>query len=809
MKDFLVNMNEIVISLNITESRKNKFLVLETYVAKGRINNNGKYVGGSIAPLEFELLNIDAKKIISENCTRIGKNSYYISIDCYKSIVDNMDSEYFFLIDNPDHTMYYIKSVIMSAPTRNIKPTYRIGEYKFSYAKDNTLFVEKDCETSNSIVIEKPSAFVKFDEKNKVYELWFDYKGSKKAFADKSFSVCSSNKSFVVDYEFELKISETLVKNGFTRLAKGRFIYSGMLNKADLIDMLQLLGITFEENKNVILPKISLKSTDSDWFDLDLTCQINGKIIDLASQINLFATKNEIIIDGKKVILPESIAMAYEADSITFENDKIRIHKSNIFQLLRIFYEAGIDNNQFFTFSNIKLNVPQYIVEKAFPYQTEGIKWLKFLFLNKLGGCLADDMGLGKTFQTIAFLNDVDVKKHINKVLVIVPKSLLTNWQKEFDKFSTGYSVGIYHGEKRAELDLKLVDVIITTYATASLDAEKLNKENFTVAIYDEIQYIKNYKAITSDKMKSIKATMKIGLSGTPMENNISELWNVMDVLNPGIFGNHSSFLFRYRDKNRDELKQILNMFILRRMKQNVLTQLPEKQEQIIYCDMDSEQRTLYTSINYAVKSAISNMRVFSSTVVLKGLLYLRQCCCHTKLLSAEVNPKRVDESCKIETLKILVENSINCNRKVLIFSQFTSMLSLIRDELIKYEDILFYLDGQTQNREKIVDAFEKSEKGIFLISIKAGGVGLNLTTAEDVVIYDPWWNPFVEQQAIDRAYRIGQKNKVNVYKFVAANTIEEKIVEMQNEKQNAFDDIINGISEDKNIDIRQILKLL
>lgn len=802
-------MKEIAISLNLTESRKNKFLVLDTYIAKGRINNCGKYVGGSISPVEFELLNDETREFMASNCVRIGKNSYYISIDSYKNIVDDFNDKYLFLIDNPDHTMYFVKNIIMTSPAKSIKPIHRIGEHNLSYSKDNILFIEKDVTVSVSAHIERPSTLIKFDEKNKVYELWFDYGGVKKAFSDKTFSVFSGNKLYVVNFDFELVTSEKMVKMGFTRLAKGRFIYSGTLNKVDLITKLRLQEIAFEEDKNVILPKISLKSSDSDWFDFDLTCQVDGEMVDLASKINLFASKNEIVVDGKKIILPESIALAREAEGVTFENNKIKIHKSSIFHLLRIFYEAGIDNDKFFSFSNIELCIPKELRERAFSYQIEGIKWLKFLFLNKLGGCLADDMGLGKTFQTIAFLSEKEIRKQIQKVLIVVPKSLLTNWKKEFEKFSSEYSMGIYHGEKRKEFNFKKYDVVITTYATASLDVEILNKENFTVAIYDEIQCIKNHKALTSEKMKRIKASIKLGLSGTPMENNISELWNVMDVLNPGIFGSHSSFLLRYRDKNRDELKQILNLFILRRMKKNVLTQLPEKQEQIIYCDMDSEQRMLYNSINYAVKSAIASMRIFSSAVVLKGLLYLRQCCCHTKLLNLEVNPKQIDESCKIEALKILVENSISCNRKILIFSQFTSMLNLIYNELTQYKDILFYLDGQTQNREEIVDDFEKSQKGIFLISIKAGGVGLNLTTAEDVVIYDPWWNPFVEQQAVDRAYRIGQKNKVNVYKLVAANTIEEKIVEMQNEKWDEFNDIINGISEDKNIDIRQILKLL
>lgn len=801
---------EIAITLNISESRKNNFLVIETYCAKGRINKQGKYVGGSISPIDIDtIFDMSLKKILSKECTRIGKNSFYICAESFGHMFSTMCEKYMFLIDNPDRSMYLIKKFETKLPVQKLKPLCKIGNLELFYTKDNTLCCKEDSKDALTICEQIPTPLIKFDETEKIYELWFDYNGCKKAFADRKFSISTGTIVYVVSFDYEIEICEKLEKIGFVKLTRGRFVYSGGLNKSDLRLRIMACGINIEDRKDVILPKIEIKAANNDWFEVDLTCRINGEVIDLASQINLFASKKQLLFEDKKILLPESIALACEENRVTIENNKLKIHKSNILQLLRIFYEAGVESDNFFAFSDVKLALPSHISNLAFPYQLEGVQWLKFLFLNNLGGCLADDMGLGKTFQTIALLNDGEVKKQIKKILIVVPKSLLTNWKKEFEKFSSNYRVGIYHGERRNELKFDNFDVIITTYATACLDIEFLSEMKFTIAIFDEIQYIKNYKAITSDKIKSLNANVKFGLSGTPMENNLSELWNVMDVLNPGVFGSHTSFLTRYRDRNRDELKKILNLFVLRRLKQKVLMQLPEKREHIIYCDMDNAQRTLYTSINYAVKSAISSMRVFSSSVVLKGLLLLRQCCCHPQLLDKETNPQRVSESCKLDTLKMLVETSINCGHKILIFSQFTSMLSLIRQELTLYEDILFYLDGRTQNREKIVSDFEKSENGIFLISIKAGGVGLNLTSAEDVIIFDPWWNPFVEQQAIDRAYRIGQNQKVNVYKLVAANTLEEKIVEMQKEKQDVFDEVINGISENKNIDIHQILKLL
>ena len=299
---------------------------------------------------------------------------------------------------------------------------------------------------------------------------------------------------------------------------------------------------------------------------------------------------------------------------------------------------------------------------------------------------------------------------------------------------------------------------------------------------------------------------------GSKAFGRFSDKWYVMDILNPGVFSSHDSFMKRYNGHNYDELKTILNLFIMRRMKKDVLKELPPKTEQIIYCDMDQEQRKLYTSINVAVKTAIMNLKAFAAPVVLKGLTLLRECCCHPQLLDNTTNVDNISESCKFDSLKILVNNLFLSEHKILIFSNYTSMLQIIKndfDNTEAYKGAVFYLDGQTKNRSELVNQFEKSDKGIFLISIKAGGVGLNLVSAQDVIIYDPWWNPFVEQQAIDRAYRIGQEQAVTVYKLVTANTLEEKIIDMQKDKEQDFDELINGISTDKNMDLNQILRLL
>ena len=241
-------------------------------------------------------------------------------------------------------------------------------------------------------------------------------------------------------------------------------------------------------------------------------------------------------------------------------------------------------------------------------------------------------------------------------------------------------------GSVTLKFDFENTDVIITTYNTAYLELKNLNEISYSVVVFDEIQTIKNHKSITSDAMRHIFSEMKIGLSGTPMENNISELWNIMDILNPNVFYSHSAFLRRYNGKNYDELKNILNLFILRRMKKDVLHELPEKYEQIIYCDMEQKQRKLYTGINIAVKNAIMSLIAFAAPVVLKGLTLLRECCCHPLLLNEETNVDMVSESCKLEALELLVDNLVESEHKILIFSNYTSMLSLIKKDLENFK---------------------------------------------------------------------------------------------------------------------------
>lgn len=814
----MLNMQDLMIVLNAPASKRNGFVVLETFYTKQvGINKAGKYKGGSITQADvlkcLPVGNSDCetiKRLFSELAYPVAVNRFYISIDNLQKLHDILKNCQILFMDNPDKVIVHIEKISTGIMDRKPKYQYLIGDYNFSYYANQILSIKPTGSRSLEIKQLEPIPRIYYSNEESIYSLLFDYKGVQIPYLDKKISIKVNDIIYLRNIRFENATNEILLKQHFIKLAQCRYVYSGHKNKANLNAMLFDSGIMLEDNGNSIIPDIKITRNSSGWFEIDLSCDFGGDIIDLSSKIDLFANKNEAEIDGKKIILPESIIAA--KDDILFEGNKLIINQRNIFHLLHIIYDSNSEITDFFSYSDIHLVLPNSFTAVAYPYQIDGVKWLKFLFLNHLGGCLADDMGLGKTFQIIAFLSDLEVRKSIHKVLIVVPKTLLSNWKREFEKFSPSHSIGIYHGDRRADFDFNLYDIIITTYHTAYLDLDRLNQNGFTLTIFDEIQTIKNHKSVISSAMKQICTDIRFGLSGTPMENSISELWNIMDILNPGVFSSHASFMARYSGRNYDELKTILNVFILRRMKKDVLKELPPKYEQIIYCDMDQAQRRLYASISVAVKSMIMNLKAFAAPVVLKGLTLLRECCCHPLLLDEATNVEHITESCKLEALKILVENLFESGHKILIFSNYTSMLRIIESELAKtesYKRAIFYLDGQTKNRSELVTRFESATEGIFLISIKAGGVGLNLVSAQDVIIYDPWWNPFVEQQAIDRAYRIGQERAVSVYKLVAANTLEEKIIDMQTSKERNFDELINGISADKDIDLNRIISLL
>ena len=457
-----------------------------------------------------------------------------------------------------------------------------------------------------------------------------------------------------------------------------------------------------------------------------------------------------------------------------------------------------------------KFDLPKSVTAELRPYQLDGFQWLCTLDQIGFGRCLADDMGLGKTIQVIALLA---YQKEIGyrSSLVIVPRSLLFNWIAEVEKFCPTLNYYLHHGPKRGGkiMDIDTYDIILTTYDTATSDIKYLSDINFNYIILDESQAIKNPNSKRYKAMRVLKSRNKIVMTGTPIENNTFDLYAQFSFINPGIFGGQAHFKDRFSnpiDKEGDantseQLKKIIHPFILRRTKELVAKDLPERSENIIYCDMGASQRKMYEELKNKIandiKASVSNNGIAKSKFkILDGLLRLRQICNSPLLLHKTMDPKQA-QSVKIETLVNVLENELN-NHNALVFSQFTSMLALIRKELDDRKIPYAYLDGQTRDRKSAVEEFQNNDEiKIFLLSLKAGNTGLNLVKADYVYIVDPWWNPAVESQAIDRTHRIGQDKNIFAYKMICKDTIEEKIVELQIKKKKIAKDII---ASDENI---------
>nr|MBP7212531.1 DEAD/DEAH box helicase [bacterium] len=447
-----------------------------------------------------------------------------------------------------------------------------------------------------------------------------------------------------------------------------------------------------------------------------------------------------------------------------------------------------------------------------------------FMYKYGLNGILADDMGLGKTLQALALLQKAKDVDGPQPTLVVCPTSVVFNWESEIEKFVPELSCLKLSGIDRKShfKEIPNYDVIITSYALVRRDIEKLKKYDFRYVILDESQNIKNCMSQTSQAVKNLKAQHKLALSGTPIENKLEELWSVFDFLMPGFLFSMSEFNFRYvnpimerSDKTVEKrLKLQIYPFILRRMKRDVAKDLPDKVENVAYCEMTPEQKDFYLDVLDSTKEELfksieQNGLEKSRLSIFSALLRLRQICCHPRLYDKD-KLKGDILSGKFESLKEMLEEIISEGHRVLLFSQFVNMLDIVKGWLER-EDIPFeYLTGKTKDRQGAVERFNSNPNiPIFLVSLKAGGTGLNLTGADYVIHYDPWWNPAVEDQATDRAYRIGQTKKVFVYRLITKGTVEEKIQKLKQRKRDLVDSVI---SVDRNIvksltmdDVREI----
>lgn len=593
---------------------------------------------------------------------------------------------------------------------------------------------------------------------------------------------------------------------------------------------------------------------NKDWFDLEALVRFGSFQIPFMKlkQYILSGNREFELPDGSIAIIPEEWFSRFSNlfDFTDGKSDKMQIKKYHFGML-----EGLFDENEFEEEQKIEAFNPEDVVElpkglkaELRPYQTIGYQWLCYMYRNKFGACLADDMGLGKTLQILAFLQyrseqlvesntkTVNALEQINETsnehlqldlfgnavktdqtdehiktdkplsLVVVPTSLIYNWQSEVKKF-TNLRIYIHSGFNRVR-DLSKVlshyDIIISSYGTVRNDIDMFSKIEFDSIILDESQAIKNPASQTAISVNQLRARHKIAMTGTPVENSITDLWSQINFLNPGILGNFHFFTRKYvnaieKEKSESDtlrLKNIVRPFILRRTKEQVASDLPDKTEKLVMCEMTEEQKQNYESVkstfrNEILSSINENGFKKSNMMILNGLIKLRQIANHPVLS----DPAYLAGSGKFESVVSSIQNVVESGHKLLVFSQFVQHLNLLKTYLDNKNMPYLYIAGSVSSaeRKQLVDRFQsKDEAMIFLISLKAGGTGLNLTAADYVFLLDPWWNPAVERQAMDRTHRIGQDKPVFVYKFITKDTIEEKIVNLQARKQKVSDDILD-----------------
>jgi non-specific serine/threonine protein kinase len=677
--------------------------------------------------------------------------------------------------------------------------------------------------------------------------LFFDYNGysfdsgkTKKTHSFVDFSIINEPK--IIQFKRsadEILYTDKLLEIGFIKI-KNELLglnseteisdpYTNIQFVIDRKEELKNLGFTIQnlklESKEIITENHTVsasKETTGDWFDIKIIITIGTYTINFSDIIPNIKSKERLFLlpDGNYFLIPLEWFSKYSslAKLAKTEDGNVLLRKSN-FTALDAIPEIKNDIEPIYEAEYVASDLLKATLR---PYQIDGVKWLLGHFNSNLGACLADDMGLGKTLQTLAvlvavqeqlgfttkttnfdlFQNETTVEREPLKTLIVLPSSLVFNWYNEAAKFTPHFSKMQYVGNDRKLLASRLdsCDLIFTSYSIVHRDISILEKVNFRYLILDESQYIKNKNSKIFKAINKINTYNKIALSGTPIENSLDDLWSQMEFINPEILGSYNFFAENFKipiEKKQDEnslseLKNLIQPYILRRTKEQVLKDLPELTEQIYYCDMDPEQEKLYEqekskARNFLLKTDGSSPDKIS---IINTLMKLRQLSNH---------PKMVDQESEIDSGKYIavthyLESLVKGKQKTIIFSSFVTNLNFYTDWCKENKIAFCEITGETpaSKREQQVKLFqEKEEPLLFFISLKAGGVGLNITKASYVLFLDPWWNPFAEKQGVGRAHRIGQLNKVNVIRFISKNTVEEKIIKLQENKKLLSDSLL------------------
>ncbi len=657
-------------------------------------------------------------------------------------------------------------------------------------------------------------------------EVVFDYLGTPVSGSSARWAVVQreSNRCIIRDRQFENLCWEKLRQVGFRRrLGDSRHTVNVEIIRRDLgravRELVEAKWAVYADGSQVRQAggmRFRVLS-DIDWFEVQTDIDFEGRSVAFPELLRALERGDSTVRldDGSLGILPEEwleqIGMisglgTIDENGLRFSNSQAALLDALLASQDNVETDESFNamRERFRNFAGVEpVLVPDTFKGELRGYQQEGLAWMKFLNDFNFGGCLADDMGLGKTVQFLAMLlRRLEDCKDAPPSLVVVPRSLMFNWVSECTRFAPILKVLEYTGLERANqrTEFRSFNLILTTYGTVRRDISVLKDVEFDYVVLDEAQTIKNPASQIARASRLLRSNFRLALSGTPIENNAGDLWSIFEFLNPGMLGRSSAFRTHIADPESREARHLvskgLRPFILRRTKQQVAAELPDRLEETIYCDMEEDQRRLYDELRLHYRDSLLGLVqqqgiARSKMHVLEALLRLRQAACHPALLNRGDDQEAY---AKLDFLIPHLQELVAEGHKALVFSQFTSMLSIVRDHLdrtgISYE----YLDGKTRDRKARVNHFQDDDDcRVFLISLKAGGLGLNLTAADYVFLLDPWWNPAVEAQAIDRAHRVGQHRTVFAYRLICRDTVEEKIAELQKKKRELADAILEG----------------
>ena len=740
------------------------------------------------------------------------------------------------LLSNTGDVMFYDRDIYL--PRKKAMETYL--PYHKLFIKNNEIKYEKNLKALNNLLSDLKSITknVVLDDGTRGFlrdiskPTFRIYKVGKEIYCNVKIDYCGyiidlikdkNDKSFLRDFKKENLIDIKLEKVGFIKRERDYF-YIGN-GEFDLlttgVKLLRPIGkVQFsKEFEDIQILDSSFINSSIVEFDnfYRLNYEVGDFTVEELSSAIAFMKKGERFFESKDRYLDledpgvcEFLNLIGELseDKLSLEIDIDKNKSLYLQEKLRVLdFIKGGDVLQKIVQKLVNNDFKRSVTPKSFngilrKYQKEGFKWLNELSELGFGGILADDMGLGKTIQVITFV----LTKRSKKTLIITPTSVLYNWKDEFERFAPNVRVGLVHGTKaqrdRMLSEIKKYDVLITTYGTLKNDENEYEKLQFDYCIIDEGQNIKNPTSKTTLSVKKINSKCNFALTGTPIENNLMELWSIFDFVMPGFLFTKERFKGKFiQNKNTEELKSLITPFILRRVKEDVLDELPEKIEKKYLVDMTTKQKSIYKSYVKEIKEKLKSSK--GNTNMLTFITKLREVCLDPSLIMDDYN----GGSGKINALMELLDNYIAGNKKILVFSQFTSALKNIEKNLEEVGINYIYLDGSIGSKERgeLVKKFNEDPLiSVFLISLKAGGVGLNLTSASVVIHFDPWWNPAIENQATDRAHRFGQKNVVEVIKLISKDTIEEKILLLQEDKK----ELIESLMDEKEMDGKKFKRL-